>query len=152
VLGPEGPHPAFQAVRAFCELTGQSLDTFGSKRGRALLRRYSKLAEEHGLSEEHLAQAHQVLRGEKWGKWYIENHKWSTGYEQKYVDQLVLAAGQIRDGTLAADGQPTADVPYTELTGLDMVMARKRQRKEALEAEGKPVPQGLWGQQTGDGT
>jgi hypothetical protein len=152
VLGPEGLHPAFPVVHAFCELIGRSIDTLGRKSGETLLRHYAKLAEEHSLTFEHMAEAHHVLRGKKWGDWHLENHNWSTGYEQSYVGKLVLAAGQIRDGTLNPEGDPPAEVPYSELTGLDMVLARKRQRKEQLEAEGKPVPRGLFDQHTGDGT
>jgi hypothetical protein len=131
VVGPEGVHPAFEVVESFCELTGQSVDTLGSKRGLALLRQYKSLGADYQLEMSYLAQAHGVLRGENWGAWYIENHKWSTGYEQKYVDQLVLAAGQIRDGQLqsAEDGQIVENVPDEILaqgTGLKAILAHER--------------------------
>lgn len=135
VPGPEGPHLAFQVVEAFCELTGQSVDTLTSKRGRGLLRHYARLSQEHDLTLEQMAQAHQVLRGEDWGAWYLQHHKWSTGFEEKYLDQMLLAARQIRDGQLGSNGDPTDEVPYTELTGLDMIRARKRQRQLAFTSD-----------------
>jgi hypothetical protein len=48
---------------------------------------------------------------------------------------------------MTSEGDPRGDVPYTELTGMDMILARKRQREEQLRAEGKSVPKGLWDDQ-----
>jgi len=149
VLGPEGTDPAFPVAKAFCELTGQSTETLGKKRGKGLLRHYAKLSQEHDLTLEHMAQAHDVLRGENWGKWHLDHHKWSTGFEDKYIDQLVLAAGQIRDGRLKSngDGEIVEDVPDEILAqgrGYAAIMAHQRLKDKAARERGESVPESMW--------
>jgi len=149
IPGPEGPDPAFRVVNAFCELTGQSVDTLSEKRGKVLLRHYAKLSQEHDLTLEHMAQAHDVLRGENWGKWHLDHHKWSTGFEDKYIDQLVLAAGQIRDGRLKSngDGEIVEDVPDEILAqgrGYAAIMAHQRLKDKAARERGESVPESMW--------
>jgi len=127
----EGVDPGFEVIKALCELTGQPVDTLTPKRGKALLRHYAKIAQENGVTLDQLARAHPVLRLEQWGKWYLDHHKWSTGYERKYIDQLVLAAGQIRTGQLQPtdDGQVVENVPDEILaqgTGLKAILAHER--------------------------
>jgi hypothetical protein len=126
----EGPHPAFAVIKAFRELTGQAVDTLTAKEGKSLLTHYAELCQQHQLTPDQMVQAHRVLRGGKWGQWYLENHKWSRGFEQKYVDQLVLAASQIRDGRIQVDedGEATEEIPLEELaqgTGLKAILAHE---------------------------
>jgi hypothetical protein len=123
VAGPEGAYPTFLIVEAFCEMTDQRVAMLDKDRGMGLLRSYEKLCKQHSLTVDQMARAHEILPGENWGKWYLDHHKWSSGFEQKYVDQLVYAAQQIRDGVIdpsdsVASGGSGGNGGPSQVTGL----------------------------------
>ncbi len=100
MIGAEGVHRFYPVLLAFCTLTRQDPLLIRSKRGVRWLAKYGNLSREHDLTPADLLQAHEFLPDKDRGAWYIENHKWSTPYNNSYEEQLVLAAMQIKGGTI----------------------------------------------------
>lgn len=96
----EGVHPLFGVVKTFCEMTRQDVGTLREKEARSWLKAFAGLVQDKGVTPGELVEAHRILPQEQWGGWYLDNHKWSSPYADSYADMVVLAARQIRDGTL----------------------------------------------------
>lgn len=100
MVGPEGTHRFYPILAAFCTMTHQALSLFTPKQGKRWLTKYEGMASEHSLSPADMLQAHEFLPDKDRGAWYIENHKWASPYNASYEEQLVLAAMQVKGGTI----------------------------------------------------
>ncbi len=99
-----GPHPFFPVVQEFCKMTGQQARDIKPKSGAGLLKRLLAAAEDGNVTAALMVRAHGILPQEGWGQWHLTNHAWITGYEDSYLNKLVLAAQQIRDEAIEPAG------------------------------------------------
>ena len=107
----EGVHPMYPVVAAFCAMTQQDPSLRTAKECTRWLTRYERIGHEHSLTPADLLQAHEFLPDKDRGAWHIEHHKWSTPYNDSYEEQLVLAAMQVKGGTITLKGSWSKGMP-----------------------------------------
>ena len=84
----------------FCEITMQQVEQLSRKKGKSWLKQFASIGQKHGLSPGEMLVAHTLLPDSDRGGWHIEHHKWSDPFKESYIDQLVLAANQIKAGMI----------------------------------------------------